>query len=403
MKTVKSALSLILRKVPKLSPKTLPLSDAFESVLAENIRAKQPLPSWDNSAVDGYAIKSTDTQNASRNQPVLLKVIGTLYAGQFPRKKIVPGMALRIMTGAPLPDGADAIVMKEDINEQRRLIGIFKAIRKEENIRRKGGDVQKGKIILKSGSLLSSASWGLCASLGYKKMRIVPKPVVTILSTGDELTGLNTRLTRGQIRDSNSWILKGLSENAGAQTIVSGIVKDTQRQFQKVLSKAFEKSNTVVVSGGVSVGKADYVRKVLEKMGAKIYFGGVAMKPGKPFLFATYKGKPFFGLPGNPVSAFVTFQLFVRPALLKMAGKRPASLPRLFAKLDAPLKIISDRQTFLRGKLFGENESECRVKVLSGQSSHQIATLAQSDCLVDIPAGKIFYPKGKRVPVFLLN
>lgn len=396
----------------------------MDRVLAEDVVAKEFVPFWDNSAVDGYAVKSAEVRNATNRKPCSLKVVGSIFAGDFPKKKVRSGTALKIMTGAPVPEGADAIVMQEDIKVQSPKskvqsrnsafvprssvrgevrIEVLKPVRKWENVRRKGEDIARGKTVLKSGTLLSPPAIGLCACLGYPKLRVIPKPAVAILSTGNELSPSGKRLRLGQIRESNSWILKGLAESSGAEAAVLGIVQDDVSELKKSLTRAFLKADLVISSGGVSVGEADFVRKVLKKIGAKILLWKIAMKPGKPLLFAIFKGRPFFGLPGNPVSSYVTFQLFVRPALLKMAGKVPNPLPQLYAQLDAPLKIESNRRSFLRGKVFRKSKNRFLVKVLFGQGSHQLYRLAEANSLLDVPAGRIHYPKGKSVSLFLLD
>jgi molybdopterin molybdotransferase len=377
MITEEEARSRILEKVSPLGERTIPLAGALGRFSARDVAARLPLPMFDNSAMDGYAVVVTSTGKGAR-----LQVIGEQPAGADRQLRISPGEAVRIFTGAPIPAGADAVVMQEDTTREGDEIVVTVDVDPGEFVRRRGCDLAEGQKILAKGDRIDAAMLGLLASQGIVDVVVGGEVSAAVVSTGDELAKPGTKLQPGQIYESNSTLLQALLQKCGA------VVKPTEtcRDNVEALGRTFRtaiKNEILVVSGGVSVGEHDLVQSVLRSLGARIDIWRVAIKPGKPFLFGKIGKCAVFGLPGNPVSAFVTFLQFVRPAILKMMGANDLDLPGVPAKLTVDLTNEGDRPHYVRGRI--ENGT---FTPIGRQESHALFGLSQSNALLRVAVGE---------------
>jgi molybdopterin molybdotransferase len=310
----------------------------------------------------------------------------------MPRKTVLPGQASRIFTGAPIPKGANAVVMQEDAKVHPSTVSIHTAAVLGENIRFSGEDVRAGDTVLRQGQVLEAGTLGLMASLGLNRAKVIPRPRVGVLVNGDEIVPAGKRLRPGQIYNSNSVMLAALVRRCDAEVIALGVAGDRRKALRSKIQEAMRRCDALVTVGGVSVGKYDLVKPVLEELGAKLKFWQVAMKPGKPLVFGTLGHLPVFGLPGNPVSAFVTFLLLVRPAILKLRGLT-TPLPSLEAAMGEALSNPGDRRHFLRVRV-----NHGIVRSAGRQGSHVLSSLAAANGLLDLAAGERVR-KGQRVQV----
>lgn len=338
--TVEAALARILSDVEPAVSEVVPLSQAYGRVLAAPIVAAVSLPPWANSAMDGFAVHSSEV-------PGRLRVLETISAGSVGRQVVVSGAASRIMTGAPVPAGADAIVMVEDTTSEGEHVVVHVGARPGQHVRREGADVQAGARVFESGARLTPGAVGLLASLGFAQVPVARRPRVAILSTGDEVVPPGSPLGPGQIYSSNNHALFGLALAAGAEPVDCGIVRDDRESLRAAFADAAAKADLVVSTGGVSVGDFDYVKEVV----GAIEFWRVAMKPGKPLAYGRVCGRPFFGLPGNPVSCMVNFLQFVRPVIRRSMGDPNPFLPVVHATLRAPVRRSTGRVELLRVRL----------------------------------------------------
>jgi molybdopterin molybdotransferase len=383
MLEVHEAQERILDAVSVLGAVETPLDASLGRVLADDIASTLNLPLWDNSAMDGYAVRAEDVASASRTHPIRLRVLEHIGAGAMPRQRITPGGASRIFTGAPMPDGADAVVMQEDTDQGRETVAVFDPVRIGENVRRAGEDIREGESVLRAGTRIEPTHLSLLATLGQARVRVRRAPRVAILATGEELIEADQPLTTGKLREGNSHLLAGFVRQLGFEPTRLGIARDDRADLRAKLSEGLG-YDALITSGGVSVGEHDLVKAVLEEIGCPIQFWKVGVKPGKPFLFSRTPSCMVFGLPGNPVSTMVTFLLFVRPALLKMAGRRDLALPRRRAVAATEFRNKGARRHFLRGVL---SEADGRLEVASAgrQESHALGSMARANCLVDLP------------------
>lgn len=394
---VEQAQVVIQRALAPVPPRILPLTQAFGCGLAQNITAPVSLPPFDNAAVDGYAVRAADVAHASFPRAVSLHVVEEIPAGRAPHKQVRSGEAARIFTGAPLPRGADTVVMQEDTDGGARAVRIFQRAARGENVRRAGEDVRAGRIILRRGEFLGAGALGLLAAVGISRVRVHPAPRVGVLVTGDEVIAVGRRLRRGQIYDSNSAMLWALIRKCGGLPVVSSPVGDSRTSLRREIGRCLRKCDAVIAVGGVSVGKYDLVKPVLKDLGARLKFWKVAMKPGKPFVFGLIGRVPFFGLPGNPVSAFVTFLLLVRPALFLLRGCCVEPLPKVEAVAAETFANRGDRRHFVRVTVRGN-----RVRSAGRQGAHMLSSLAAAHGLLDLSAGATV-KKGARVRVMMIS
>jgi molybdopterin molybdotransferase len=401
MLSVDEALEVVLNATPVLSPARRRTVDAVGLTLDEDIISGEAVPSFDNSAVDGYAVRSVDLKNASKDSPVIFNVIDRVHAGTLSQKKLEDGEAIQIMTGAPIPDGADAVVMVE-LTEKigGDTVKIFSPVRTRESIRFAGDDIQKDQTVLQKGHILRPYDLGLLASIGISDVRVIPKPKVAILSTGDELLEIHEPLTAGKIRSSNNLTLHALVRQLGAEPLDLGIARDTMEDTETKLRAAFS-ADIVLTSGGVSMGERDFVRSVLEKLGVEIKFWKVRQRPGKPLVFGVKNRQLFFGLPGNPVSAGVCFELYAAPAIAKMCGQPPEPI-RVQAILEHSVAKKAGLRHFLRGRL-KRTAQGYSVQTTGNQSSGILSSLAYANVLIDLPEEKENVSAGDPVQVIVLD
>jgi molybdopterin molybdotransferase len=387
MDSVDDYLAEILAAIRPVPPRELGLADADGGVLAEDITALWPLPPFDNSSMDGYAVRAADIAAATDNAPVELAVRGEVAAGDTGAHHLAPGSCLRIMTGAPLPDGADAVVPVELTDGGTARVAIRQAVAAGDSIRRAGDDAAPGDMLLEAGTRIGPASLGLLAAAGRASVLGRPRPRVAVFSTGNELAAPGTPLVRGRIWESNSFMLASAARQAGADAVRHPSVPDDPDQVLAVIEDAAERADLLLTSGGVSMGgEHDVVKAALQKLGT-VRFRKVAMQPGMPQGFGMIStgsavSTPILTLPGNPVSAFVSFQLFVRPALRALQGSAAGRQRIARAKLTAPLRSPRDKRSFLRGVLAAGGTE---VTPLSGQASHQLAALARANALIVVP------------------
>jgi len=371
----------ILAALPAPQSERMRLLEARDRVLAEAIYAGTDLPLFDNSAMDGYAVRAADLAGASLTQPRRLRWRGRIPAGETAASALWPGTGARLFTGAPLPSGADAVVMQEDVQVEGDAIIFHEEVKAGENVRRQGEDVRKGALLCDVGDVLTPGRLGLLAATGAAEVNVGRAPVVGLIATGSELCEAGTPLVAGQIFESNRGMLAALATRAGAEPKIYPLVADTLEATQAALAQAFRECEIVVTSGGVSVGELDFVKAAFEALGGELQFWKVAIRPGKPFVFGRLGNRFLFGLPGNPVSAFVTFLLLVRPALRHWQGAREVSLPSQSGVLGEAISNPGDRRHFIRVRM----EATGKVFLTGKQGSHVLASLAAANGLLDVP------------------
>ncbi|HCK65413.1 MAG TPA: hypothetical protein DHW49_04050 [Anaerolineae bacterium] len=405
MLSVNEARERILSHFQTTATEKIPLIACANRILATDIISDLDFPLFDNSSMDGFAIRAEDSNSASSTT---LQVVADIPAGSSPTLTLKHGQAARIMTGAQMPKGANAVIPVEDIvnplpKKERELptsISFEKKLNAGDYVRPKGSDIKKGEIVLQKGRFIKPQDLGLLATLGIAEVEVYKKPRVALLSSGDELLDVHAPLEEGKIRDSNSYTLASLLENANVEVIRLGVAKDTKEAVTKLFDEAAnQKADLILSSAGVSVGAYDFIKEVIESHG-KMNFWKVNMRPGKPLAFGEYKGINFIGLPGNPVSAFVGFEVFVRPVLNRMSGSTRQN--QLKIKVRSEAEIESDgRESYLRAKI--HEEEGVKIAVLTGhQGSGNLLSLVQADALLIIPAGVKCVPAGQEVEAILL-
>jgi molybdopterin molybdotransferase len=377
---VADALASLLAAVPPPpATETLALAEALGYVLAADQVAELDVPAYDNSAMDGYALATADLAATT-----VLPVSQTIAAGH-PGQALQPGTLARIFTGAPLPPGADAVVMQENTRSEEGLVAVLEAPLPGQNIRRRGHDIASGGVVLAAGTRLQPQDLGLLASLGKSTVEVFRPLTVALLNTGDEVVTPGTPLAAGQLYDSNSYTLAGLLQRLGLRVLKAGIVRDSAAATRAALQDAAARADCIITTGGVSVGDADHVRQAVEQLGS-LTLWKLAIKPGKPFSFGTVNGRPCFGLPGNPVAVFVTFTVLVRPFLLKMQGARAYTAPCFPVAAAFTVEEASTRQEYLRVRLVNTAAGQV-VELFADQGSSLLSSLSWAEGLAIVPAG----------------
>ena len=389
------AAALVLERVPVLGVEQVHLRDALGRVLAEDLVAEAPLPSFPASAVDGFAVRAAD---AGRT----LRILGESAAGRPFDGSVPPGSAARILTGGVVPDGADTVVMVEDVTLAGETVTVPAELRPGVNFHKVGDDLRVGHRILGAGTQLAAAEIGIAAATGRARLAVRRRPRVALMSTGDELVEVGEKARPGQIPDSNRWALLAALREAGTDVNLLGIAPDEPEPLRRVVQEALRDADALVTSGGVSVGTHDLVKPLLESLGT-VHVGRVKLKPGKPFTFATLdEGKVAFGLPGFPVSSLVTFEIFVRPALRKMQGFAQLHRPTLPVRLAYDARPTAERTEYQRVTLRRDG-AELVAETTGSQSSSRLLSLAGAHALVRVPPGDRMLPRGTVVEAIILS
>jgi molybdenum cofactor synthesis domain-containing protein len=396
MIAIEEALAIIAREVPVLAAITLPFGEALGYVLAEDIFADEPMPPFPAASVDGYAVVAADG-------PGWRHIAGDQMAGYMAGVKIEPGTAARVTTGAPIPPGADAMVMIEDTEEEEGQVHIrAEAIHSGDNIRPIGQDIEAGQLVMAQGTVLGPAEMGLLGTVGQTEVKVHRRPTVAVMSTGDEIVEPHETPQPGQIRDANRFSLLNAVRQVGAVPLDLGIVKDKEGSLQTLIERGLREADVLLTSGGVSMGQLDLVKPYLASQGT-VHFGRVNTKPGKPVTFATVAGKPCFAMPGFPVSALVSFEIFVRPALLKMAGHSRTQRVREPAILAHEVSHTAARTEFQRVVLSRNGEGRLLASTTGFQGSGRLLSMSGANGLIVLPHGQGDFPAGSTVEAVILD
>ncbi|MEM1565790.1 MAG: molybdopterin-binding protein [Candidatus Bathyarchaeia archaeon] len=386
-----------------LGVEEIPLLDAFSRVLAENVIAEIDIPPFNRSTVDGYAVKAEDTFGADENKPVKLKLCGTVNVGEKPKVKVERGTAAEIMTGAPIPEGADAVVMFEDTERKNGEVYVYTAVARDENVMKAGSDIKRGETVARQGQLLTSREIGAIAAVGRAKVKAYTVPKVAILSTGAEITEPGKLLAPGKIYDINAYSLSAAVQESGGKPVYLGVFPDDAAELEKALKKALASADIVVSSGGVSVGPKDVMPTTLSRLGKPgVIVCGIAVKPGKPTTVAVVDGKPVFALPGHPTSAMLIFHLLVRPVIERMTGRIPAEYFTVKALASTRMFPARGRKTFVTVKLRREAGRLVAEPVATGLSG-AITTMLKADGFIEIPENQQFVEENEEVTVHLFK
>lgn len=397
--SVDEARIIELETVEEQSIERVPLSEAQGHTLAESIRSRDAIPPFDNSAMDGYAVRASDVEDV----PVVLRVVEEIPAGAVPEKALEAGTCAQIMTGAPLPDGADAVIPVEWTERTGDdEVRIERPAETGRYVRPAGQDVQADEQMFEAGRVVTPAVIGMLATLGVAEVAVRVPPRVAVIATGDELVPAASDLEPGQIRNANGPALAAQVRTAGAVPLSPLLARDDKADIRRAVEEALA-ADVLIFSGGVSVGAYDLVKQVLDEMGLELHFWKVRQRPGKPLAFGTLQGKPVFGLPGNPVSSAMCFEQHVRPALAKMLGRRPLMRPRHPAVLDAPTPKPEGLHVFARGVAsFGE-DGRLHVRDTGPQASNLYSSVVKANCIIHLPEGMTDPEPGTEVEIEWLD
>ncbi|SFC39415.1 gephyrin-like molybdotransferase Glp [Clostridium uliginosum] len=399
MINIDNALNMIYKETKKLGIENKDLLCSINRVLAEDIYSKDNLPPFDKSSKDGYAIKSNDTYSCSKENICELKIKGVIKAGDFIKDTLKNGEAYKIMTGAPIPKGADAVIKIEDVQIKEDKLLVFEQIDENNNIIKFGEEIKIGDLAIKKDSVIRPVEIGALASLGYSNVGVYKAPTVALIITGDELVDITSTIEMGQIRNSNEYSLKALVKSLNAEVLSLGIVSDDKETLKEKIKYGLEKADIVISSGGASVGDYDFVKDILKEIGADIKFSSVAIKPGKPVTFATFKEKLFFALPGNPSSLITTFEKLVKPTIEKIMGKEISNSEEFPVVLKDDFQEEVGREKYVYVEIKKTNGIYYAYKVGS-QCSNHLMTMSRANGIIIIPkefgnvkAGEVFNGK----------
>jgi len=398
MISVEEAQERVLAEITVLGTENIVFTDALGRVLREDVPAPADVPQADNTAMDGYAVRADDIAKP----PVRLKVIEDLPAGTVATRRVEPGTAIRIMTGALMPEGADTVAHVEITDAGVDVVTVKESLKRGTNLRKRGEDMRAGDIVLHAGTAVSAAEIGVLAGVQRSIVRVSRKPSVAILSTGDEIVDVDQPRPFGKVVNSNSYSLAALARETGAEPRMMGIVRDTREATIAAIESALE-SDFIISSGGVSVGAYDFVKDALDALGAETKFWQIAMKPGKPVVFSRLRGKIYFGLPGNPVSCMVSFLLFIAPALRKAMGQKRAILPpTVTTRLMGPLKSRGDRRNYLRVRV-AARDGQLVSYPMSSQGSGVSTSMLQANGFAIVEQGVTSAAAGESIATVLVG
>lgn len=402
MLSVEDALERVLREFHPLEPEPVPILDALGRVLAEDVRADDDIPPYANSSMDGYAVLAADTGGASHRNPIRLRCVGEVAAGYVPGTEVMPGTALRIMTGAPIPQGADGVVRVEDTETDGDWVEVLAGVKVGQYVRPAGEDVRQGDLVLRRETFVRPQEVGMLAALGRREVSVIRRPRVAVLATGDEVVEIDAPLAPGKIRNANSYSNAAQVVKCGGIPILLGIARDRAPELTQKIQAGLEHGiDLFLTSGGVSMGDFDLVKNVLAAEGT-IDFWKVRMKPGKPLAFGRIDGIPFLGLPGNPVSVMVSFEMFARPAILKMLGLAELERSVVEATLMDEVKHKDSRRHYLRVRV-EQHEGAYRAYLTGEQGSGILSSMVKANALAIIPEEWTHAPAGARVRVVMLD
>ena len=387
-----------------LGTEKIPLIDAYYRILGEDVITTINIPPFDRSTVDGYAVRADDTYGAEENKPTTLSIIGTINVGEPPNIEIKKNKTVEIVTGAPIPEGADSVVMVENTQKQEDSLLIYRAVTRDENIMKKGTDLTKGEKILKAGQLLGAPEIGVLAAIGMDYVNVLKIPIVSVISTGAEITEPGKELGPGKIYDINAYSLSAAVKESGGKSICLGVIPDNEVALETALKDALVSSDIIVTSGGVSVGPKDYTPKIVNSLGKPgVIISGIAVKPGKPTTIAFIGKKPIFSLPGHPTSALLIFYLLVRPVIQRLAGTKIVSDKTVKANLTTKLFSAKGRKTFVTVSLSRDKNQKITALPIQTGASGAITTLSKADGFIEIPANQQFIDSNEEVTVTLLT
>ena len=393
----------------RLKPKALgaeeiPLLEAYNRVLKENVVSTMDIPPFNRSTVDGFAVQAEDTFGAQENQPATLQVRGVANIGELPKIHVGKGEAAEIVTGAPVPDGADAVVMVENTDRKASELRVYRAVTKDGNVMKKGSDIKKGETVLNAGQVLGASEIGVLAALGLSTVKVFKVPVVAVLSTGGEVTEPGRDLPAGKIYDINAYSLSTAVQESGGKPVYLGVIPDDEAELRKALENAVASADVVLTSGGVSVGPHDLTPKVVNSLGEPgVFVSGIAVKPGKPTTVALVDGKPVFSLPGHPTSALLQFHLLARPVIQVMSGRTATEAKTVKALAGARMFSAKGRRTFVMVRLKRDSSKGLVAEPVETGASGAITTLAKADGFVEVPADQQFIDSGEEVIVRFLK
>ncbi|MEN6327909.1 MAG: gephyrin-like molybdotransferase Glp [Syntrophomonas sp.] len=399
---LEEAQELLLNYCPQTEKKNISLSDALGRVLGEDVKARESIPPFDRSPYDGYAFRAEDTQNATKENPTTLKVIEEVAAGHVPQNKVVKGQAVKILTGAPIPEGANAVIKYEETELKGNFISIHGPVKPGENVVPAGEDVTRGEIIASRGTVITSPVMGLMAALGITRASVYQCPRIAIVSTGDELLDISEPLALGKIRNSNSYTLKGYIRTIGADPVMIGTARDNTEEVAFLIEQGLERADMVITTGGVSVGDYDLVRNAVEYIGAETLYWRIRIKPGSPTLAACKNGKVILGLSGNPAAAMVVFQLLTIPYIKKMAGRKNYLHEEIAVVLKKDFQKASPCRRFLRGKLVFENGMTF-MDTTGSQGNGILHSMIGCNVLAEIPEGSGPVQAGEKLTAYLVE
>ena len=391
-------------KPEALGEEITPLLEAYNRVLKEDIVSPLDIPPFHRSTVDGYAVKAEDTYGAEENQPVKLRLYGVVNVGEPPRISVAKGETAEIVTGAPIPEGADAVVMVEDTDREDAELRVYRAVTRGENVMKKGTDIKRGETVLKAGQVLGASEIGVSAALGVTKLKVFKVPLVAVLSTGAEVTEPGKELTAGKIYDINAYSLSTAVRESGGKPVYFGVVPDDEAELRKALQRALASADLVLTSGGVSVGPKDLTPQIVDSLGEPgVFVCGIAVKPGKPTTVALVGSKPVFALPGHPASALLLFYLLARPVIQVMSGRTVVEVKTVKALAAARMFSAKGRRTFVMVRLKCDESDRFVAEPVETGASGAITTLAKADGFVEVPENQQFIDAGEEITVSLFK